>query len=153
FLTATGLCVEPIRLRHDGGPTFGFRVEVAAERRERLVSIGYLADTGSWSESMAECLGDGDVLGVEFNHDVVMEKTSGRPRALMERNLGAQGHLSNGQGAELVGAVLRRSRRGALRYVVLLHLSQQCNRPGLALQAAREAVRAASRRVFIVAAR
>ncbi len=30
FLTATGLRLEPITLRHDGGPTFGFRIEASA---------------------------------------------------------------------------------------------------------------------------
>jgi hypothetical protein len=147
------LRLEPIRLRHDAGPTFGFRIEVSAERRGRVVSLGYLADTGSWSEPMVETLVDVDVLGVEFNHDVAMQKASGRPRLLIARNLGDHGHLSNGQGAELVAAVLARSRPGALRYLVLLHLSQQCNRPGLALEAARTALRAAGRRVVVHAAR
>ena len=153
FLSGTGLRLEPIRLCHDAGPTFGFRIEVSAERRGRVVSLGYLADTGSWSEPMVETLVDVDVLGVEFNHDVAMQKASGRPRLLIARNLGDQGHLSNGQGAELVAAVLARSRPGALRYLVLLHLSQQCNRPRLALEAARAAVRAAGRRVVVHAAR
>jgi phosphoribosyl 1,2-cyclic phosphodiesterase len=153
FLSGTGLRLEPIRLRHDGGPTFGFRIEVSAERRGRVVSLGYLADTGSWSEPMVETLVDVDALGVEFNHDVAMQRSSGRPRVLIARNLGDEGHLSNGQGAELVAAVLARSRRGALRYLVLLHLSRQCNRPGLALEAARTAVRDAGSRVVVHAAR
>jgi phosphoribosyl 1,2-cyclic phosphodiesterase len=153
FLSGTGIRLEPIRLRHDGGPTFGFRIEVSAERRGRVVSLGYLADTGSWSEQMVETLVDVDALGVEFNHDVTMQRASGRPRLLIARNLGDQGHLSNGQGAELVAAVLARSRRGALRYLVLLHLSRQCNRPGLALDAARTVVRDAGCRVVVHAAR
>jgi phosphoribosyl 1,2-cyclic phosphodiesterase len=153
FMTATGHRLEPICLRHDGGPTFGFRIEVPAERRGHLVSIGYLADTGSWSEAMAESLVDVNVLGVEFNHDVGMQQTSGRPPVLIARNLGDEGHLSNHQGAELVQAVLARSRAGALKHLVLLHLSQQCNRPALALEAARQAVRAHSRRVAVHAAR
>jgi phosphoribosyl 1,2-cyclic phosphodiesterase len=153
FLSGTGLRLEPIRLRHDGGPTFGFRIEVSAERRGRPVSLGYLADTGSWSEWMADSLVDVDVLGVEFNHDVAMQKCSGRPRLLIARNLGDDGHLSNRQGAELVEAVLARSRRGTLRHVVLLHLSQQCNQPDLALEAARGALRAAGRRGVVHAAR
>jgi phosphoribosyl 1,2-cyclic phosphodiesterase len=152
FLTASGLRLEPIPLRHDAGPTFGFRIEASVERRGRPVSIGYLADTGSWSESMVESLADVDVLGVEFNHDVAMQKSSGRSRALIARNLGDQGHLSNRQGAELVAAVLARSGRGALRHLVLLHLSEQCNQPGLALEAARNALGAASRRVVVHAA-
>jgi phosphoribosyl 1,2-cyclic phosphodiesterase len=153
FLTPTGMRLEPIRLRHDAGPTFGFRLEVSAERRGRPVSIGYLADTGSWTELMADCLVDVDILAVEFNHDVAMQKSSGRPRILIARNLGDQGHLSNHQGAELVTAVLGRSRRGALRHLVLLHLSQQCNHPELALEVARAALRALGRRVVVHAAR
>jgi phosphoribosyl 1,2-cyclic phosphodiesterase len=153
FLTATGVRLEPIALRHDGGPTFGFRIEASAGRRSRPVSIGYIADTGSWCDGMAEALADVDVLGVEFNHDVAMQKSSGRPWVLIKRNLGDRGHLSNSQGAELVEAVLKRSRRGALKHLVLLHLSRQCNRPALALEAARSAVRDAGRRVAVHAAR
>ena len=114
FLTSTGLRLEPIELRHDGGPTFGFRIEASTGRRQRPVSIGYLADTGSWSESMAESLADVDVLGVEFNHDVALQKSSPRPAFLIERNLSDHGHLSNRQGAELIQAVLARSRDGVI---------------------------------------
>jgi phosphoribosyl 1,2-cyclic phosphodiesterase len=152
LLTATGMRLEPIALRHDGGPTFGFRIEVSGARRARPVSIGYLADSGSWSERMADALADVDALGIEFNHDVAMQKSSGRPWVLIRRNLGDRGHLSNRQGAELVEAVLMRSRRGALQHLVLLHLSQQCNQPGLAIAAARSAVRDAGRRVSVHAA-
>jgi phosphoribosyl 1,2-cyclic phosphodiesterase len=153
FLTPTGQRLEPIRLRHDGGPTFGFRIEVPTERRGKPVRIGYLADTGCWSEPMVDCLADVDVLGVEFNHDVDLQESSGRPRLLIERNLGDQGHLSNRQGADLVAAVLARSRKGTLRHVVLLHLSQQCNRPQLALDAARSVLAAAGRRAAVHAAK
>jgi phosphoribosyl 1,2-cyclic phosphodiesterase len=152
FLTSSGLRMEPIPLRHDAGPTFGFRIEVSVERRGRPVSIGYLADTGSWSESMAESLADVDVLGVEFNHDVAMQKSSGRSRVLIARNLGDRGHLSNRQGAELVEAVLARSGRGALRHLVLLHLSEQCNQTDLALETARNALGDAGRQVVVHAA-
>jgi phosphoribosyl 1,2-cyclic phosphodiesterase len=152
FLTVTGLRLEPIALRHDGGPTFGFRIEVSGVRRARPVGIGYLADSGSWSERMADALADVDVLGVEFNHDVTMQKSSGRPWVLIRRNLGDRGHLSNRQGAEFVEAVLKRSRPGALQHLVLLHLSQQCNEPGLAIEAARAAVRGSGRRIGVHAA-
>ena len=82
FLTSTGLRLEPIELRHDGGPTFGFRIEASAGRRQRPVSIGYLADTGTWSETMVESLADVDVLGVEFNHDEGLQKVVPAPRVL-----------------------------------------------------------------------
>ena len=94
---------------------------------------------------MAESLIDVDVLGVEFNHDVALQRSAPRPEFLIARNLSDEGHLSNRQGAELVQAVLARSGVGALRHVVLLHLSEQCNQPELAIQAAGAAIRAAGR--------
>jgi phosphoribosyl 1,2-cyclic phosphodiesterase len=153
FLTRSGLRVEPVELSHDGGPTFGFRVEGRPERRARPVALGYMADTGCWSAAMVEAMTDVDVLGVEFNHDLTLTLNSGRAPYLIARNLGDRGHLSNAQGAGLVSAVLGRSSPGSLRHLVLLHLSDQCNRPGLALEEARGAVRASGRRVAVHAAR
>ena len=152
FLTPDGMRVEPIELSHDGGPTFGFRFEGRSERGARPVALGYLADTGVWSSSMADALGDVDLLGVEFNHDVEMQRQSGRSRYLIARNLGNRGHLSNAQGAALIEAVLSRSSPGGLKHVVLLHLSQQCNRPDLALGVARSAIRGTGRRIGVHAA-
>jgi phosphoribosyl 1,2-cyclic phosphodiesterase len=153
FLISNGLRLEPIELRHDGGPTFGFRIEAPLERRTPPVSIGYVADTGSWSESMAESLTGVDLLGVEFNHDTAMQKSSRRPEFLIERNLSDEGHLSNQQGALLLEAVLNRSHDWAPRHVVLLHLSEQCNQPELAVQTAVGALRAAGRQADVHAAR
>lgn len=152
FLTPMGLRIEPLELRHDGGPTYGFRIEAKPARRGRAIAIGYMADTGSWTEAMADALAEVDFLGVEFNHDVEMQRRSPRSRALIARNLGDWGHLSNGQGAEFVSAVLERSAPGSIRHLVLLHLSQQCNDPTLALSTARAAVRASGRRVAVHAA-
>jgi phosphoribosyl 1,2-cyclic phosphodiesterase len=126
---------------------------VKSGRDPRRVALGYLADTGSWSEGMAEALTDVDLLAVEFNHDVEMQRRSQRSPHLIARNLGDWGHLSNEQGADFLRAVHTRSAPGALRHVVLLHLSEQCNMPGLAVQTAREAIRGTGRRVIIHAAR
>ncbi len=152
FLTPNGAQVEPLSLRHDG-PTFGFRVNLKPSRGKRAVGIGYMADTGSWSPAMADVMAEVDVFGVEFNHDVEMQRHSPRSPALIARNLGDRGHLSNRQGADLVSAVLARSSRSALKHVVLLHLSEQCNTPELALKTAKAAVRGSGRRVLIHAAR
>ena len=46
-----------------------------------------------------------------------------------------------------------RSQQGAPRHVVLLHLSEQCNQPELALQAARDALQAAGREAQVHVAR
>jgi phosphoribosyl 1,2-cyclic phosphodiesterase len=152
FLAPSGMRIEPVELSHDGGPTFGFRVEGRAGRGSKPASVGYLADTGCWSEAMADAMADVDALGVEFNHDVALQLNSGRAPYLIHRNLGDRGHLSNVQGAALVSAVLGRSSRSSVRDLVLLHLSDQCNRPKLALEVARRAVRDSGRRVAIHAA-
>ena len=83
FLIPGGFEVEPLELRHDGGPTFGFRVGTRLGRKGRRVALGYLADTGCWSEPMANALIDVDLLGVEFNHDVELQRTSRRPALLI----------------------------------------------------------------------
>ncbi len=152
FLALNGARVEPIELNHDGGPTFGFRIEARKGKRGRPAAVGYVADTGTWKQSTVDGLIDVDVLGVEFNHDVELQRRSGRPAVLIARNLSDQGHLSNDQGAELVKAVIRGSKRGRVREVVLLHLSAECNNPGLAITAAKEAVRSTGRRVQVHAA-
>jgi phosphoribosyl 1,2-cyclic phosphodiesterase len=149
FLAPTGMQVEPVALSHDGGPTFGFRVEARDRRRGASSAVGYLADTGCWWDAMADAMADVDLLGVEFNHDVELQRRSGRPPHLIARNLGDRGHLSNLQGAGLLSAVLARSRAGAVRQVVLLHLSHQCNRPALALSTARAVLRDAGRRAEV----
>jgi phosphoribosyl 1,2-cyclic phosphodiesterase len=152
FLSPTGLRVEPVRLRHDCGPTYGFRIEGKTQRRGGWVGLGYVADTGTWSIEMAESLVDVNTLAIEFNHDVELQRRSGRPPELIARVLGDLGHLSNEQGAGLVAAVLARSRPRSVQNVVLLHLSEECNRPGLAIRAAEKAVRSAGRRVPVMAA-
>ncbi|MHC5538542.1 MBL fold metallo-hydrolase [Singulisphaera rosea] len=151
FLTPTGLRVEALELRHDG-PTFGFRFELKPARSRRSVSLGYLADTGSWSMRVVEALVEVDLLGIEFNHDVEMQLRAPRHVSLIARNLSDHGHLSNAQGAALVSEVLGRSGVGSIRHLVLLHLSQQCNHPKLALGTAREAVRAQGHKTKIHAA-
>ena len=144
FLTPNGARVEPVPLSHDGGPTFGFRVEMRPDRRERPIGVGYAADTGVWSDTLADAFAEVDVLAVEFNHDVALERSSGRPWPLIQRCLGDRGHLSNDQGAALVAEVLSRSTSRPPRHVVLLHLSRECNRAEIAIEAAH----AASRRVL-----
>jgi phosphoribosyl 1,2-cyclic phosphodiesterase len=152
FLLPNGWHVEAIPLSHDGGPTFGFRIEVPGARRGPRIALGYVADTGCWQAATADGLAGADLVAVEFNHDAELQRRSGRHPALIARNLGDRGHLSNEQGARLVAEVLARSGPGAVRHLVLLHLSEQCNHPELALAAARAAVRAAGARVPIHAA-
>jgi phosphoribosyl 1,2-cyclic phosphodiesterase len=132
FEVAPGLHCQPLPIRHDGGATFGFRIEGGHDLFGQAAALGYVADLGCWDETLADRLADVDLLAVEFNHDVGMESASGRSPMLIARVLGDEGHLSNDQAAALVRAVLARSPAGRLRYLVQLHLSRECNRPSLA---------------------
>lgn len=137
---ATGLHAVPLPVRHDSGETFGFRLDGPGDLFGRFASIGYVADLGCWDADLADALVDVDLLAVEFNHDIDLERGSRRPAHLVARVLGDEGHLSNDQAAELLRAILARSTPGRLQHVVQLHLSEQCNRPELARQAARRAL-------------
>lgn len=134
---------RPLPVSHDGGPTFGFRLEGPPDLFGQRWALGYVADLGCWTPALVEALADVDLLALEFNHDVDMELTSGRSPRLIARVLGNDGHLSNDQAAALLRGVLERSTPGRLCHVVQLHLSRQCNRPELAQQAAAEALAAA----------
>jgi ribonuclease BN (tRNA processing enzyme) len=136
---------RPFRVRHDGGATFGFRFDRLPalaplfEGREKLWSFAYVADLGCWDDSIVTALLDVDLLALEFNHDPTLLQGSNRPPWLIGRVLGDEGHLSNAQAAALLRQALQRSSDGRLRQLVLLHLSRECNQPGLA-RAAAEAV-------------
>jgi phosphoribosyl 1,2-cyclic phosphodiesterase len=143
------LRVLPLPVRHDGGATFGFRLEGPTDLFGRAAVLAYAADLGTWNDELVEQLRDVDLLALEFNHDVSLERQSTRPAALIARVLGDDGHLSNDQAAALLRAVLARSAPGRLRHVVQLHLSQDCNRPALARRAARDVLRELSHTVRI----
>ncbi len=138
FLGSALRC-RPVALPHDGDVTCGFRLEGTRDFLGHAWALGYAADLGSWTRSLAQALADVDILALEFNHDVGMELTSGRSRELIARVLGENGHLSNDQAAAMVREVLRLSEHGRVQHVVQLHLSRDCNRPRLA-RAAMESI-------------
>lgn len=127
----------PFRLHHDSVMTCGFRFEGPGDLYGQSAALGYCADLGTWDQELVELLANVDVLAVEFNHDVVMQRGSGRSARTIARNLGNLGHLSNAQAVALLAEVFGLSEAGRLQHLVQLHLSRQCNRPELALGALR----------------
>jgi hypothetical protein len=136
FEPVPGARCRALTLKHDGGATFGFRIEAEPSATGPNWAVGYVADLGSWEASLPRDLADVDVLALEFNHDVELQLASGRARWLIQRVLGEFGHLSNTQGARLLEECASHSTPGRLRHVVQLHLSRDCNRPALAVAAA-----------------
>jgi phosphoribosyl 1,2-cyclic phosphodiesterase len=141
FAVEPGCRCEAIALAHDGGATFGFRIEGSRDLFSGGWAVAYAADLGSWDPVLAGRFADVDVLALEFNHDVALQFASGRSPQLIRRVLGDHGHLSNLQAAALFGEVLRRSQPGRVKHLVQLHLSRQCNRGELAHEAAHTVVR------------
>jgi phosphoribosyl 1,2-cyclic phosphodiesterase len=140
FDPAPGVRATAFAVCHDSGSCFAFRLEGGHGLFGPGWSVGYLSDLGCWAEDLAAFLDGVDVLAVEYNHDVAMERRSGRSAELVRRVLGDEGHLSNIQAAGLTRAVLDGPGGAALKHVVQLHLSRDCNRPELAVAAARAAL-------------
>lgn len=136
---AAGLSFRPIRVSHDSDPTFAFRID-AHDADGIAWSVGYASDLGCPSDELIEAFAGVDVLALEYNHDLKLERNSPRPRFLVERVLGDCGHLSNDQAADLTAAVAASSGTGFPRHLVQLHLSRDCNRPELASASGRAAL-------------
>jgi phosphoribosyl 1,2-cyclic phosphodiesterase len=149
---APGLTVRPVRVSHDSDPTFAFRID-AHDPQGLAWSVGYASDLGCWTAELADLFAGVDVLAVEYNHDVKLERASRRPKFLVDRVLSDSGHLSNDQAAAFTTAVAARSGEGFPGHLVQLHLSSDCNRPELASATGRAALAGLCPRAEVITAR
>lgn len=98
--------------------------------------LALCTDTGVITPEAREGVrGAGTLIG-EFNYDPDMLRTGPYPVHLQDRIRGLRGHLSNQMGGELAAFA---AEQGTER-VVLAHLSQENNQPGLAVEAAGRAL-------------
>jgi len=126
------LRVRAIQVCHDSEPTMAFRFDGADW------AYGHASDLGCVDEHLIDLFAGVDVLGLEFNHDVSMQRNSRRPRFLIDRVLSDDGHLSNEQAAQALVALIAAGAPSALQAVFQLHLSRDCNKAELARHAALE---------------
>jgi phosphoribosyl 1,2-cyclic phosphodiesterase len=124
------LLVEPFSVPHDTAEPVAWRVQVDGRW------VGVITDLGRPTSLVVDKLRSLSVAIVEFNHDLAMLMQGSYPWALKQRIRSSHGHLSNEQGAEL----LRQGIGPALEDLVLGHLSEENNRPALALEAASSAL-------------
>lgn len=124
------LTLEPFSVPHDSYDPVGYIVTNGSAR------IGVVTDMGMATSLIRERLKGCHALIIEANHDVEMLRNSPRPWSLKQRILGRQGHMSNDQAGELVADV----GCSRLAYVMLAHLSEDCNRPEVAVHAVRTAL-------------
>jgi phosphoribosyl 1,2-cyclic phosphodiesterase len=123
------LGVTPFRLSHDV-ETIGFVIDGDGEK------LGFMTDTGFVPESCRTYFQNLDYIYIESNHDPDMYKRSAKPGYVIRRNLGITGHLSN----EQCGQALRTMSQQNLKLVLLGHLSEDDNKPALALDCARRSL-------------
>jgi len=88
----------------------------------------YLTDTGFVTEVVQSAVEGADTLILETNHDVEMLKNGSYPYELKRRILSTLGHLSNESAGNLLADL-----NCLPRQIILAHLSQENNRPEIAL--------------------
>ncbi len=123
--------IESFPVPHDAADPVGF---VIMDEDSRL---GVLSDVGSITHLIRDRLKGSDTLFIEANYDAaLLEADTKRPWPTKQRISGRHGHLSNDQAAELIKEVAH----ATLRHVVLGHLSDDCNQPGIACERIRQAL-------------
>jgi phosphoribosyl 1,2-cyclic phosphodiesterase len=120
--------IHPFSVQHDAVDPVGFTMKYGQTR------LGFCTDLGMVTSLVAAQLAECNYLYLESNHDEELVRMSKRPDIYKVRVLGRQGHLSNNDCAQLLRTVMH----DGLRHVHLAHLSQECNRPQLALDTIRQ---------------
>jgi phosphoribosyl 1,2-cyclic phosphodiesterase len=124
--------VRSCRTDHDAAEPLSLAVEDAT------VKVGVAYDVGRPTVAVHRLLQDCSCLIVEANHDDDLLRRGPYPLSVRRRIAGAAGHLSNHASAQLLSQLCH----PRLKTVVLAHLSDQCNRPEVALQTVRPALAA-----------
>lgn len=151
FLLSPLITVTPLCVPHDSEPTFAFRIDGLSSEGQEW-SVGHASDLGECPEELMLGFQNLDLIALEYNHDVKMQRASGRPKRLIDRVLGGRGHLSNAQASEAVQRLLTTSTTGKLRHLVQLHLSQDCNTPALAADSALQMLESLSSQTKLITA-
>lgn len=126
---------EPFIVPHDSAGCCGFSID-CGERRFCLIT-----DAGHVTDDMRRHLSSAHYVVLESNYDALMLRNGPYPPRLKRRIEGEQGHMDNADAASL----LANSLSPLARHVWLCHLSEENNRPHIALAAATDALREAGR--------
>lgn len=119
------LGIEPVPVPHDAREPCQYIVSSKGKR------VGVLTDLGHITPFVQERYRDCDAMLLECNHDLDMLEQGPYPFSLKRRVGGIHGHLNNEQSAGLVQSV----ELGRLQHLILCHISEQNNKPELAVRA------------------
>ncbi|MEE0997579.1 MAG: MBL fold metallo-hydrolase [Paludibacteraceae bacterium] len=117
-------------LSHDASDNSGYKIDYQG------LTFTVATDLGCPNEYLHEYIAQSDILILEANYDEIMLQTGPYPEKLKQRVAGDCGHLGNQQTAD----ILMKSSTDKLKYLFLCHLSQQNNKPELALDAVKGTV-------------
>lgn len=113
---------------HDATEPVGFVLH------HRIGVLALLTDLGHATKLVIERCREAHTLIIETNHDsALLQQDTKRPWSVKQRILSRHGHLSNEAAALVVADLLERG--GGLQRAILGHLSRDCNRPDLAVNA------------------
>ena len=120
------LQVQSFAVPHDAVDPVGFVI------RDGAHAFGLLTDLGHATTLVTESLRGVDGLLIEANYDEeLLQQDTKRPWSIKQRIQSRHGHLSNADAAQAVAQI----RHAGLGYLLLGHLSRDCNREDLAMAA------------------
>lgn len=122
------LKIEAFPVSHDAMEPVGYVLGTGEK------NLGVATDSGVMTSRMEKYLRNLDALILEANHDVELLRTGSYPWPLKKRIASILGHLSN----ESAGQALLRTLGGKTKKVILAHLSEENNKPALALKTVKE---------------
>ena len=130
-VTCAGIEITPFATSHDTVQSCGYRMQMPDGR-----VCAVCTDLGYVSENVQQALNGCDLVLLEANYDPDMLRRGSYPAQLKMRIASQVGHLSNPD----CGKEARRLAENGTTHFVLGHLSQENNRPELAVKAVQEAL-------------
>ncbi len=125
-----GLDFLPVPVSHDAAEPVGFILS------DGKIKVAVMTDLGVVTRVIEHHMKDLTAAVIECNHDPIMLRDGPYPWELKQRIKGRMGHLANPESAELAASICR----GGLKRLYLAHLSEENNRPELAMEAVAKAV-------------
>lgn len=133
------VAVRALPIPHDAAEPVAYTLIAGTTR------VTVATDLGEVPPAVAAALAHSTVAVFESNHDVQMLQAGSYPEDLKRRILSTNGHLSNLQSATALG----HCKGNGLAHVVLAHISEENNDPGLALRSALNALADTPTRVHL----
>ena len=126
--TIDELSFIPIELSHDATNCFGFILKEDTGE-DSNITYASITDTGYVPSKYFNILSTISTMLIESNHDVLMQKQSGRPWILINRVLSQRGHLSNEDCCNVLSKIVSKN----TKRVIFGHISEECNEESIAI--------------------